>query len=59
MTSKEFVLSKMPNARSERHKTNAREVYWLIRNGNLFMPFAYGETEAKAWKKAKDILSKQ
>ena len=57
MTSKEFVKSKMPNARTERHFAGRikgmQEVYWLIRDGNQTMYFASGKTESNAWVKAK------
>lgn len=56
MTAKEFVKSKYPKARSERHKITHGKTYWLIRDGNAFMYMAEGETESKAWIKAKQKL---
>jgi len=60
MTSKEFVLSKFPKARSERQKSGMikgmQRTYYLIRNGRETMYMASGDTESKAWKKAKEII---
>lgn len=33
MTAKEFVKSKIPKAKAERHVSGRQEVYWLIRDG--------------------------
>lgn len=56
MTSKEFVISKMPKARSEKQKTNGKEVYYLIREIGNTGYFSHGETESKAWKNAKEKI---
>lgn len=56
MTAKEFVISKMPNARAERQTTNGGVKYWLIRNGRSYMWFADGKTEREAWKNAKQRM---
>lgn len=57
MTAKEFVKSKMPNARAERHVRGMikgmQEVYWLIRNGSQTMYFSSGKSESNAWVEAK------
>jgi hypothetical protein len=57
MTAKEFVKSKMPNARAERHVRGMikgmQEVYWLIRDGRQTMYFASGKSESNAWVEAK------
>lgn len=53
MTAKEFVKSKMPNARAERHKQARGKTYWLIRNGRASMWFSCGDTESQAWVSAK------
>ena len=63
MTPKEFVKSKIPKARAERHTdgsiVGATTTYWLIRNGNENMWFAEGKSEAKAWASAKDRIIEQ
>ncbi len=56
MTAKEFVRSKIPNARAERQKQRNREVYWLIRPDTHDMYIASESTEQKAWNKAKKYL---
>lgn len=60
MTAKEFVQSKMPNARSERHVMGRikgmQEVYWLIRVGSQTMYFASGKSESNAWVNAKNNI---
>ena len=57
MTAKEFVKSKIPNARAERHVRGKirgmQEVYWLIRDGRQTMYFASGKSESNAWVEAK------
>lgn len=57
MTAKEFVKSKMPNARAERHVRGMvkgmQGVYWLIRDGRQTMYFASGKSESNAWVEAK------
>lgn len=40
MTAKEFVKSRMPKARAERHVNERQEVYWLIRDYRQVMYFA-------------------
>lgn len=60
MTVKEFVKSKMPKARAEKHKEGRikglQKTYWLIRDGMQTMYFAIGDTESKAWKRAKERI---
>ena len=56
MTAKEFVKSKMPNAKVEKQKTNGSRDYFLIRDGKSTMYFSSGETESKAWKEAKERI---
>ena len=57
MTAKEFVKSKYPNARAEKHKSGLtkgmQETYWLIRDGRNTMYMAEGSTETNAWVTAK------
>ena len=57
MTAKEFVKSKMPNARAERHVKGRvkgmQETYWLIREIGQQMYFAIGKSESNAWVEAK------
>jgi len=50
--SKAKVKALCPDASAERHRTNRREVYWLIRRRGQFMYIADGNTESEAWKKA-------
>lgn len=63
MTSKEFVKSKIPKARAERHVAGRikgmQEVYWLIRDGRQTMYFASGKTESNAWVQAKKRILEQ
>lgn len=64
MTAKEFVKTKIPNARAERQVKGMikgmQEVYWLIRNGRETMYFADGKSESNAWVNAKKkILEKE
>jgi len=64
MTAKEFVKSKMPNARAERHVRGMikgmQEVYWLIRDGRQTMYFVSGKSESNAWVEAKKrIIEKE
>ena len=59
MTSKEFVLQRVPNAKPERHVTGYglfKSVYYLIRDGRNTMYLSEGETESKAWVNAKQRL---
>lgn len=60
MTSKEFVKTKYPKAKAEKHKSGMikglQETYWLIRDGNSYMYMASGSTESKAWVKAKERI---
>lgn len=56
MTSKDFVKSHYHKAKSERHKTNGGEVYYLIRDGRNTMYMAEGSTESKAWMNAKESI---
>ena len=57
MTAEEFVKSKTPNAKAEKHTSgiigDAQSTYWLIRDGRNTMYFASGKTKSKAWMKAK------
>lgn len=64
MTAKEFVQSKIPNARAERQVKGRvkglQEVYYLIREGRNTMYIASGKTESNAWVNAKkSILEKK
>lgn len=56
MTAKEFIKSKMPNAKSEKQKTNGGRTYFLIRDGKSVMPYASGSTERSAWSNAKKLF---
>jgi hypothetical protein len=60
MTAKEFVKSKVPNARAERHKRGMikgmQEIYYLIREGRNTMYMASGKTEINAWVNAKKFI---
>jgi hypothetical protein len=63
MTAKEFVQSKIPHARAERHKSGMikglQRTYWLIRKLGETMYISSGNTESNAWKNAKDFLVKK
>ena len=63
MTSKEFVKSKLPKAKAEKHKQGMikglQETYYLIRDGNNTMYIATGNTESNAWVNAKKFILKQ
>lgn len=59
MTSKNFVLSKMPKVKIEKHHSGiiGGKPYWLIRDGREYMYFICSEISAKdAWDKAKERL---
>ena len=59
ISSKNFVLSKMPKAVIEKHKSGiiGGLPYWLIRNGREYMYFVCSEISAKdAWDKAKERI---
>lgn len=62
MKAKEFVLSHVPNARAESHLRGANVVralqkkYWLIRDGRASMWMGCGDTQAEAWKDAKNTI---
>lgn len=56
MNNKEYVQLRYPKAQAERQKGNDGRVYWLIRNGRQTMYMASGDTEAKAWKEAKESV---
>ena len=60
MTAKEYVKSKVPNARAEKHKAGMikgmQETYYLIRDGRNTMYMASGKTESNAWVNAKKFL---
>ena len=61
MTAKEFVRQRYPGTKSEKYRTRTGfhyYTYYLIRDGNSFMYIAEGETEAKAWKNAKEKIEK-
>lgn len=58
MKAKDFVKSKFPKAKAERHWTNRREVYFLIRDGRNTMYMAEGSTESKAWANAKVVVER-
>jgi len=57
MTAKEFVKSRLPNARAERHVSGQikglQNVYYLIRVIGQSMYVAEGKTESNAWANAK------
>lgn len=61
-TAKEFVQTHFPRARAERHKQGRikgmSKSYYLIRDGREYMYMASGDTEAKAWKQAKEVVEK-
>ena len=57
--SKTKVKAIHPDAAAERHRTNGRQTYWLIRRRGQFMYIADGKTESEAWKNALAKLSKQ
>ena len=61
-TPKEFVRTYFPRARAERHKQGniigISKSYYLIRDGREVMYMASGDTEAKAWKQAKEVVEK-
>jgi hypothetical protein len=61
-TAKEFVQTHFPRARAERHKQGniigMSKSYYLIRDGREVMYMASGDTEAKAWKQAKEVVEK-
>lgn len=62
MTSKEYVQSKLPKAKAERHRTNGPfgKPYWLIRDGNAYMYLVSSDkSESNAWVKAKTLLKKK
>lgn len=60
MTAKEFVLSRFPNAKSERHTIGRvkgmQSTYYLIRDGKNTMYMASGDTESIAWRHAKERI---
>lgn len=48
--SKAKFMARFPNATAERHRTNGGRTYWLVRKvRGDYMPFAEGDTQAKAW----------
>ena len=62
MTSKEFVKTRYPKARAEKHLKGRvkgmQEVYWLIFPEFGKMYLASGKTESNAWKNAKEHILK-
>ncbi len=60
MTAKEYVRSKVPHARSERHRAGRikgmQETYYLIRDSGHSGYIASGKTESNAWANAKRFL---
>ena len=60
MTAKEFVKKRIPYARAEKQINGMvkgfQTTYWLIREIGKTMYLGSGETEAKAWKAAKDYI---
>jgi hypothetical protein len=66
MTAKEFVKTKVPNARVERQYIiynivrgrikGLQEVYYLIRDGRSTMYMGSGKTESNAWVNAKAFI---
>jgi hypothetical protein len=63
MTAKEYVRSKVPNARAERQVKGKiagfKEVYWLIRDGGSNDYMASGKSESNAWKNAKVFVDER
>jgi hypothetical protein len=60
MTSKDFVLSRYPNMKSERNKTGFKgNGYYLIRDGRNTIYFSEGKTESKAWVSAKEKIKEK
>ncbi len=64
MTAKEFVKSKLPKAKAERHTQGRikglQKAYYLIREQGQSMYMAEGDTESKAWVNAKNrIIEKE
>ncbi len=60
MTAKEFVKSRLPKAKAERHVQGRikgmQTVYHLIRDGRNYMYIASGKTESNAWVNAKKFI---
>ena len=58
MTAKEYVKTRYPKSRAERHVEGKiiGKPYWLIRNGNETMYIAQGKSESNAWVNAKNRL---
>ena len=60
MTAKEYVKSKVPHARSERHRAGRikgmQETYYLIRDSGHSGYISSGKTESNAWANAKRFL---
>jgi len=60
MTTKEYVINKLPNARAERQikgiVKGLQEVYYLIRDDRNTMYLASGKSESNAWLNAKQKL---
>lgn len=63
MTAKEYVKSKVPNARAERQVkgriAGLKEVYWLIREGRSNGYMASGKSESNAWVNAKKFIDER
>jgi len=59
VSNKNYVRRYYPNARAEKRSTNGGKKYFLIRDGNAFMPMADGETESEAWGKVKEKIENQ
>jgi hypothetical protein len=59
-SAKDYVISKLPNARVEKHKQGKIKgfqiTYWLIRDGNNSGYIGNGDTQADAWKDAKEYI---
>lgn len=59
-SAKEYVKSHVPNARAEKQVQGnikgLQKTYWLIRNGWDSGYMASGDTEARAWKAAKELI---
>lgn len=56
MTNKEFVKLRSPKAMAERQKAHDKTVYWLVRENRNTMYIGSGDTEAQAWKAAREVV---
>jgi hypothetical protein len=50
MSAESTFKARFPGAAAERHRTNGGRIYWLIRRQRGdYVPYAEGDTKAKAW----------